>query len=234
MPLLNTFLKKIIGIDCICEHHFIGRWLNEDSIIVDLGANKGEFFIKTKNRYQSRFYLVEPNQSLFDSLNTNQPDRKFRVVIAPENKVYSFYNSINDEAGSLNSSMAAQWQLGEMEQVQGWTFEDFINETNIKNIDLIKIDIEGEELSLLRNLSLTQLSGIKQITCEFHDFMDHAQLNEVLETISFLKSNNYLVLNFSHKDHRDVLFVNAKACSFLYGIIMSAFGEILNIRRFFN
>ncbi|MEZ5050575.1 MAG: FkbM family methyltransferase [Saprospiraceae bacterium] len=197
-----------------------------------MGANKGEFFIQTKKTYQSRFYLVEPNQSLFDTLNVSQPDRKFKVVIAPENKLYSFYNSKNDEAGSLNPSMAAQWQLGEMEQVQGWTFNYFIKEANIGEIDLIKIDIEGEELSLLRNLSVSKLSSIKQISCEFHDFMDKSQLNQVLEIILFLKRNNYLVLNFSNKDHRDVLFVNAKACSFFYRIIMSAFGYILNIRRF--
>ncbi len=42
--------KRMLNIDNICEHTFIGDYLSNDSIVVDLGINHGGFS-KTISNY---------------------------------------------------------------------------------------------------------------------------------------------------------------------------------------
>lgn len=227
VTLLKSFVKKLIGLDCISEHHFLSHGLGDKSVIVDLGANKGQFYRQMKGKYGGRYYLVEPNQILYDRLSVTEPDKKFRIVISPETKQFAFYNSANNEAGSLQESMAAHWKLTDVEYVDGWTFEYFLGQTGIATIDLLKVDIEGAELDLLANVSAGVLKKIKQITCEFHDFLDESQLPKVRAVIKSLREQGFILWNFSTSHHRDVLMINCKGTSALYRLFLYCLHMVL-------
>lgn len=225
------FLKKVVGLDCISEHHFLGSGLRSDSIILDIGANKGQFYYQTREKYSGQFFLIEPNGELFRELKVVGTDRKFNVAITRETKQYTFYNSVNNEAGSLDKNMAAQWKLAEAETVDGWTFNHLMTQAGVDMIDVLKVDIEGAEIDLFNSLSNEQLRKIKQITCEFHDFMDQGQLQAVKDTLVRLKRNDFAILNFSFLDHRDVLAVNLRESTFWISLLLKVYCIALDFRR---
>jgi len=227
----NSIIKKILSIDCISEHHFVTSLLGRESVVVDLGANKGEFFYAYKKKYEGRHILVEPNAKLFGRLDVSSHDKKFQVVVGGEDKTYTFYHSKNDEAGSLQPEMASQWVLSGSEQVQGLSWSSLLQRASAQAIDLLKVDIEGAELDLFSGMTKLQLSHIGQISCEFHDFMDTSQLPRVQAVIRHLRDSGFVVLNFSIRDHRDVLFVNTQRAGAMKLVLLHLLGTLLKLRR---
>jgi DNA repair protein RadC len=71
------------------------------------------------------------------------------------------------------------------------------------------MDIEGAEIDVIKGMGDALLKSIQQITVEFHDFIPEMNLEEdVLRTISRLKSLDFACIVFSRKTHFDVLFLN--------------------------
>jgi hypothetical protein len=79
------------------------------------------------------------------------------------------------------------------------------------DIDLLKIDIEGAEYDLLLNSSDSELLKFKQITVEFHDFLDskYKEKNKLIEKrmidlgFDVLKNGTAYMLG---SDYYDTLF----------------------------
>ena len=55
-------------------------------------------------------------------------------------------------------------------EVDGITFQRFMETCGIDQIDLMKLDIEGSEVELLESLPNDVLDRIDQMTVAFHDF----------------------------------------------------------------
>ena len=70
---------------------------------------------------------------------------------------------------------------------------DYIKEHNISNIDILKIDVEGKELDILRSLENNFYNlniSIIKIETTFHGHSENAFSN-LLEIYEILNSNNY-------------------------------------------
>ena len=74
------------------------------------------------------------------------------------------------------------------------SIQKFLNENNIKEVDLIKINIEGSEYSLLSHLCKSELiMKFKKIQVQFHDF-DSDSFEKILDInrkLSITHSNLY-------------------------------------------
>lgn len=75
-------------------------------------------------------------------------------------------------------------------------------------IDLIKMDIEGEEVPILLQADAALFSRVAQITVEFHDFLDASSLPSILLVIERLKSQGFTAFRMSWRSHGDMLFIN--------------------------
>ena len=75
-----------------------------------------------------------------------------------------------------------QSNQGDSVQVPGITLKSFFEYISADMIDLAKIDIEGAEITMFGSTDDQTLLSIKQISIEFHDFMDQ-KLIELVQRI---------------------------------------------------
>jgi hypothetical protein len=87
-----------------------------------------------------------------------------------------------------------------------------------QSIDILKIDIEGAELELIESLDAEDLNKIKQITVEYHDWLNPALHERTVNSIR--KLVNYGFLSYTDvPDHTwpvEMLFLNKNLMNFSF------------------
>lgn len=147
--------------------------LNQSSIVVDLGARHGNWSDLIKNKYNPKIYCFEIvnefcNQLMDKGYNTfcmAVSDKKEKIPIGIVDSEASIFNDNNDfEVDSIPAS-------------------DIFKIINEDKIDLMKINVEGAEYPILKNLIETEeIKKIKNIQVQFHLF--DGDMNNDYETIS--------------------------------------------------
>jgi FkbM family methyltransferase len=164
---------------------------------------------------------VEANPILFSSLTENSLIKKFNYAVCGQNGPICFHLSNEPEASSIMRAISDYWGTKEDIQVMGIRFEDLLEKHYIKNIDLLKVDIEGGEIDMFRSMSDETILGIKQITVEFHSFCNPALEKDVSDTKSRLQNLGFLCLPFPSDRllalDSDILFINKKAINLTCG-----------------
>ncbi len=117
--------------------------LGQDSIVLDIGANAGEF-AHVCARYGARVFCLEPDPKVFACLQANIADLSnalaHETLIWKNNGDVDFY-SAPDRA---DSSVFAV-ETGPAIRKHAETIEAFCQENAIARIDLLKCDAEGAE-----------------------------------------------------------------------------------------
>lgn len=143
---------------------------------IQIGANVGndEFYQKICNLKEPiNLYLIEANPYLIENLkqnylkNLNNFNIHFiNAAIVPhkeQQKVNLFCGS-SDQFSSLLDRKSFHLNAGSIE-VDAMTFNELISQFNIKNIELLFIDTEGLDYSIINSIDIN-LYIIKQIECE--------------------------------------------------------------------
>ena len=186
----------------ICSHSFIGNLINRNSLVLDFGANQGKFAQRITHAFSPQVYLVEPVPELFQKLPIGEKLKKFRCCIT-------------GKTGTVRLSMpvdrcATTYAIGTEDnflEVPSISINDFLDRNNINSIDLLKMDIEGAELDVLRSISRDHLHAIKQMTIEFHDFL-FPETRKDIEAIKIdMRAEGFYVISFSFHTNGDILFV---------------------------
>ena len=163
--------------------HRVNYNLNQDSIVFDLGGYIGEWSDTIQKKYNSKIYIFEPVFKHFSEL-----EKKFEHK---ENiKIYNFglSNQTYDTEIIHDGASSSLYLLeGEKEKIKLINFEEFIKSENIKNIDLIKINIEGGEYELLDSILESNLqTQINNFQIQFHKMFDDCEMrrNNIREKLS--------------------------------------------------
>lgn len=208
-------------------HHFVIGLLDKNSVIVDLGANRGNFSDELVAECGCLCYAIEAVPRLFDTIPHHPRIRKFNLAISEKNSPVSFSVSSQEESGSV--SKLPSGMVVETISVNGVTLGSFIESQGIDTVDLLKIDIEGAETALLKTIDNETLSKIKQITVEFHDFLPYFDQKEDIRFIKQrLGSLGFECIRYSMRYHADVLFVNRH----LSGLTLLQLGWLKWVDRF--
>ena len=208
-------------INIFLHHTFISDYLNPDSIVVDLGAGKGEFTKFITNKFGSKIYAVEPVPELFDKISSSPLIIKDRCCISDKNG-FRELNIIPNCCPTMHKSLD-QTRVSRKIKVKVKNFKNFLDQYNINRVDLLKIDIEGEEFNLLKNIDEKTLDRIHQITVEFHDFL-WPELEKTADEIKKkLVSKKFYCISFSLTNNGDVLFIKKNKISFLNYIFLKYF-----------
>jgi FkbM family methyltransferase len=113
--------------------------LSENSVVFDVGAYKGDWAWQIAKKYNCHIYAFEPVPEFYsqivDRFKHNNKVRVFNFGLADTTKRESL--SLNDEGSSIFKSGNSTIQ------VQLRDIQEFLNDTNIHGVDLIKINIEG-------------------------------------------------------------------------------------------
>lgn len=169
--------------------------LNENSIVLDLGGHEGTWTQKIFDRYQCNIYVFEPIPNLYKNLvekfknndnikifNFGISDQDNEIEISLLNDGSSFYiNSENKVLAKVISIIR------------------FLKENKLDDIDLIKINIEGDEFPVLKTLIENNMVNVfKNIQVQFHQFIPDS-----VNKRSWIREK----LNLTHKLTYDYEFV---------------------------
>lgn len=169
---------------------FISNYLNnyEDSTMLDIGANVGIFSLDFYKRHRGiKYYLFEPIPDTFLGLQKNaklnlvdeENYMPFNIGMSDEKESFNFYVPSSNEAASMvaNEDVFYRKRATEDGDLTGSneidkieckveTVDDFVKEHSVRNISFIKIDVEGNELKVLKGAAKTILENKPLIYCE--------------------------------------------------------------------
>lgn len=173
MGILNSENGHISG-----EKHLL-KYLAKKNIrtIFDVGANTGQFASLTlKNNPNANIYSFEPHPISFAKLNLLKSSnfRCFNIGLGAVNSkmtLYDYKNNQGSEHAALNKDVITNVHDGEASEIEVdiVRIDDFCAEHNVEQVDLLKIDVEGFELDVLKGAeNLIKSKKIKYIQFEFN------------------------------------------------------------------
>lgn len=187
--------------------------LNKDSVILALGANHGEFAKQMSDLFGGTYHLVEANPDLSNELAFDGRFSVLNYAVTDSEGPISFNLAHNDEGSSmltLPKQNALNRVLRETVIVQAKRLQSIISELGVSKIDLLKMDIEGAEVSVLASLEPGILQRIGQITVEFHSAPEFGfDLGLGVENVlRRMRKLDFITMDFSFHQRIDVLLIN--------------------------
>lgn len=138
------------------DEDMLFRQLEENSVILDIGANIGWYSLLFSKRLpQSKIYAFEPIQATYQYLLTN-------ITLNQSTNIFPFNIGLSEKEGSLTyyyfpegSVLASEKNLLDCPKAKATTCEvttldNFIFANKLNKLDFIKCDVEGAELSVLK------------------------------------------------------------------------------------
>ncbi len=154
----------------------------DEPIIFDVGAHKGESIIFFREIFQNaQIYCFEPNPDSLKQVKkmNNSNDKIFNVALSNYNGKADFNIQDISHLSSLHQvNKQSKSSLGYAEKekhkvitVDVMTGDKIIKDNNIKVVDLLKIDVQSNEVQTLEGFK-NSLMVIKNIIVEvsFYDF----------------------------------------------------------------
>ena len=153
------------------------RWFRPGGVFLDVGANVGYFTALAARRVgpAGRVFAVEPNPSAYARLRRMVDSNGLshctaeRIGLSAAPGEVTLYvpppSHHNDDAT--------------MVPVEGWaptpvpvrTLDECLDEWGVSAVDLLKIDVEGHEPSVVRGAARSLAAGrIRAVLCEFNDY----------------------------------------------------------------
>jgi FkbM family methyltransferase len=197
------------------------KYLGEkNKVIFDVGCFRGTFtnnLIKNelKSKARSKFYLFDPNPNVKNYLKKllkNEKIKYFDLAIDNSNSKKKFFlNEFFEASGSsLQSTIKndKKWtstrkifmqilqpflKIKDFSEisVQTQTLDNFCKNENVENIDVLKIDAEGNELNILKSAQkLLSSNKIALIYVEISESKDKFDEKEK-SVIDFLSNYNF-------------------------------------------
>lgn len=143
--------------------------LEPNPIIFDVGGYRGDFVNIVINRYENpTVYVFEPVKEFYDIIVDRYKDNS-------NVKVFNFGLSDKDRIEYISNAAdsSSTFRGDGVTEIKLKGICEFLFEEQIFNVDLIKINIEGEEYRLLNHLVKTpELIIFNNLLIQFHNFID--------------------------------------------------------------
>jgi amino acid adenylation domain-containing protein/FkbM family methyltransferase len=186
----TDYLYREIFEDRIYLRH--GVSIRAGDCIFDVGANIGLFSLFVREQCpQARIYAFEPLPPTFEILKKNAAlyladARVFEYGLSNETRNASFYYYPEFSMGSgVHDAPAALASTRYLRPLK--TLSEAAAECGVDRIDLLKIDVEGSELNVLRGVRPEDWKKIRQLVVEVEDVEDRlARVTALLEEHHFL------------------------------------------------
>lgn len=179
------YYEKTVGI-------ILKKLLKPDSIFIDVGANIGYFsLLAALQSPKGSIIALEPVSYLFNSLRENISLNKFSNIEAiniaagdkEENRL--IYLSGADNTGMSSFQKPANYSE-KNETVKVVTLDSLPDNLKLSRVDIIKIDVEGNELAVLK--------GMKEIASRFQP---HILIELNPQTLSYFNHSTDDVLSYA-------------------------------------
>lgn len=163
-------------------------------VIIDCGSHFGQSVIYFKMMYpEAKIICFEPDDHTFSILKDNiesngiQDVELHKIAVSDYDGEINFYNIEDNQSSIVMSTVKERVPNGTKNTVETKRLSTFINGT----IDFLKMDIEGAELTVLKELiKSSKLQYVKQMVIEYHHHIKEHDDNfshtlELLEDAGF-------------------------------------------------
>jgi FkbM family methyltransferase len=145
--------------------HNINYDLDENSIIMDLGGYKGAWAQQIIDKYNPNVYIIEPVTAfcdfMVDLFSENEKVKILNCGVSDNNKEGSIYMAGDATSSTLSTGTAINTSF--------YTIDSILEKFNLNEVDLLQINIEGDEYVLLENMLKTgSINKFKNIQVQFH------------------------------------------------------------------
>lgn len=147
--------------------------LTQESVVFDLGGYHGDFAAAIHEKYGCKVYIFEPVPAFYQKcVNRFQGNQKIICLNYGLSSVDSWLDICLAEN---SSSFASPHAKGATQQVQVRSVVEYIRELGIKQIDLMKINIEGGEFDVVPAIIESgDISKVQYLQVQFHNFVKDA------------------------------------------------------------
>lgn len=148
---LNDYIDRYVfyfGAYEIEELNLLKKYLNKDSIVIDIGANTGHhslFF----SRYVKEVFSFDPYKDVFDIMeqriayNSIKNIHTFNFGLGDKDQFLDFFAPVGNNRGTGSFILPDNKKnIGQLEIKNG---DNFVKSLGLARIDLIKIDVEEME-----------------------------------------------------------------------------------------
>ena len=189
---MEAFLEdvKLRGLDC--------------KFILDVGANRGDWSRMAKKVFPyCDFGLIEPQIEMKLYLDNFVDQHKSTVVFmagAGSKEGHLTLTVSDDMVGSsfLHNVEDASFSKSEQRLIDIITIDSLIEEKKIKILDLIKLDVQGFELEVLKGATKTfGYTDIYIIETSLFHFSDLPGMPDFAEVVNFMLDKDYVVYDFA-------------------------------------
>ncbi|MFA6536812.1 MAG: FkbM family methyltransferase [Patescibacteria group bacterium] len=144
---------------------------NAKAPILDIGTHAGYFILYCRTFNPTvPIFGFEPEKKNFEFCQKNLTANKIKKVKVLPVAVWSKSGMKNLQitADSQNNFLQENKTSKNSIQVKTTSLTDFFAQNKIKEISLLKMDIEGAEFTIFKNLPSADLKKIKNIILEYH------------------------------------------------------------------
>jgi FkbM family methyltransferase len=177
-PLMVKVIRDTLG----GEYPFLPFLKEERGAILDVGANIGCASLLFGVLYpRTRIYAFEPARESYDLLVAN-------TKVLPNVRPLNVGLLDRDGSGRLfrGSAVSASNSLGrcilnteEYEEVALRKMSSFLREANVEHLTLLKLDAEGAEIPILRDLGAF-MDKMSAVHLEYHSEQDRREIDHLL------------------------------------------------------
>jgi FkbM family methyltransferase len=182
------------------EFHFIQRYVKNDSVVLDVGANIGIYTLWLSQYVGDRGSVIafEPDpqnhQRCAENLQRNRLDSVRLEQVA-----------LSDRSGTLQFSVGEDTENHLLPQdaagaactyVEATTLDEYCRQHGIASIDFMKVDVEGAELMVLQGAAnLLRDSRIGVLQLELNDALQKYGLQRA-DVVQLLESYGYRLYTY--------------------------------------
>jgi FkbM family methyltransferase len=182
-------------------------YLDHKSIIYSAGVGRDISFEKQLiDIYNCNIYLYDPSPTGLSTMATPEnmvPGLFFKPVgLSDKDGLVKFSQPLNKEEGSY--TVVGENDLTEFFECR--RLSTLMIDNGHHYIDLLKMDIEGFEYSVIRDI-IQHAIPIHQLCVEFHDFLNSVQKSYTKRTLQELKRADYQLI---FRDRCNYTFLNQK------------------------
>jgi FkbM family methyltransferase len=158
------------------EPNFVYRPdLSPESLVIDAGCSyEADFSLFLMRRHGVRAFGVDPTRKhrpALSDLERRYPGRFVHVpcAIAADDGLLTFHESRVNESGSLldDHVNVIQDEITSYD-VEALTLASLFERLALTRVDMLKLDLEGAEYSVLESANDRQLQPVSQLFVEFH------------------------------------------------------------------
>ena len=216
--LFNLIVKSI---ECLLRLNFYRSYLNKTSplfeleplisnlknieTIIDVGSNKGQFSILARYHFpKAKILSFEPQKSILSIQQKNfSNDRNikfYKLGLGNEKCNKKFYITNREDSSSFLDPEIINhkfYKVKKIENIKINKLDNMLNSNQIKKKVLIKLDVQGFELEVLKG-SKKLLKVVDYIIAEISYQNIYKKQSITKDLIHFLKKNNFTRVKSTH------------------------------------